>query len=89
NIEETFQMPKGWASPANAKFGKKGGGQRIKANVQFFLNGNLNPKDKMTAKEMLTTIQNWIGRYSREFDQQETAIALETFKAVSSPNEEN
>ncbi|CAG8599399.1 11758_t:CDS:1, partial [Cetraspora pellucida] len=107
-------MPKGWASPANAKFGKKGGGKRIKAKVvnflkQFFLNGNLNPKDKMTAKEMhkellrfarsgeieedhvpkVTTIQNWIGRYSREFDQQGTAIAFETFKAVSSPNEEN
>ncbi|RIB18412.1 hypothetical protein C2G38_2184637 [Gigaspora rosea] len=114
NIEEAFQLSKGWASSTNAKFRKKGGGKRIKPKVvnflkQFFLNGNLNPKDKMTAKEMqeellkfvdsgeiekdhmpkVTTIQNWIGRYSREFNQQGTAIALETFKAASSPNEEN
>ncbi|CAG8801288.1 49_t:CDS:2, partial [Racocetra fulgida] len=80
-------MPKDWASPANAKFEKKSGEQRIKANVvnflkQFFLNRNLNPKDKMTAKEMHKELL-------REFDQQGTAIALETFKAVSSPNEEN
>ncbi|CAG8728705.1 31694_t:CDS:2, partial [Racocetra persica] len=32
---------------------------------------------------------NVIGRYSREFNQQGTSIVLETFKAVSSPNEEN
>ncbi|CAG8519670.1 27311_t:CDS:2, partial [Racocetra persica] len=37
----------------------------------------------------VTTIQNWIGRYSREFNQQGTSIVLETFKAMSSPNEEN
>ncbi|CAG8487185.1 1687_t:CDS:2 [Gigaspora rosea] len=110
NIEETFQMPKSWAFPANAKFKKKGGGKRIKAEVvnilkQFFLNGNLNPKDKMTAKEMheellkfartgeieddhvpqLTTIQNWIGRYAREFNQEGTAIALNSFRAIGPP----
>ncbi|CAG8599737.1 2889_t:CDS:1, partial [Racocetra fulgida] len=41
----------------NAKFGKKGGGKRIRTEVvnilkQLFLNRNLNPKNKMTAKEM-------------------------------------
>ncbi|CAG8497748.1 3165_t:CDS:2, partial [Racocetra persica] len=30
-----------------------------------------------------------IGHYSREFNQQGTSIVLETFKAASSPNEEN
>ncbi|CAG8435251.1 1823_t:CDS:2 [Scutellospora calospora] len=80
-------MPKGWASSTNAKFGKKGRGKRIKVNVvdflkQFFLNGNLNPNDKMTAKEMHEELL-------REFNQQGTSIVLETFKAASSPNEEN
>ncbi|CAG8833030.1 21796_t:CDS:1, partial [Racocetra persica] len=37
----------------------------------------------------VTTIQNWIGHYSREFNQQGTSIVLEIFKAASSPNEEN
>ncbi|CAG8526141.1 13898_t:CDS:2, partial [Gigaspora rosea] len=33
------------------------------------------------------TIQNWIGRYSREFNQRGTVIELETFLATgSSPN---
>lgn len=102
-------MPKGWALPGNTRFGKKGSGKKIKAKVvdylkQFFLNGNLNPKDKLTAKEMheellelahsgeidedhvpkVTTIQNWIGRYSREFNQRGTVIALEAFRATGS-----
>ncbi|CAG8484274.1 9979_t:CDS:2 [Gigaspora margarita] len=34
-------MPKGWAFPANAKFGKKGRGKKIKKS-----------KDKLTAQEM-------------------------------------
>ncbi|CAG8718458.1 1697_t:CDS:2, partial [Racocetra fulgida] len=97
------------AFPANAKFGKKGGGKRIRTEVinilkQLFLNGNLNPKDKMTAKEMreellrfvrageieehhvpqLNTIQSWIGRYAKEFNREETAIVLETFKEMGS-----
>ncbi|CAG8595450.1 24205_t:CDS:1 [Gigaspora margarita] len=102
-------MPKGWVFLANAKFGKKGKEKRIKAEIvnilkQFFLNRNLNPKNKRTAKEMhkellrfmhareieednvlqLTTIQNWIGRYAREFNREGTAIMLETFKAIGS-----
>ncbi|CAG8790917.1 20279_t:CDS:2, partial [Gigaspora margarita] len=57
NSRERFIELLGWAFSANAKFRKKGGGKRIKAEVvnilkQFFLNGNLNPKDKMTAKKM-------------------------------------
>ena len=102
-------MSPGWAFPANAKFGKKGAGKKIKTKVvnllkQFFLNGNINPKDKMTAQEMhmelkeftrsgeidnddipqISTINNWIGRYSREFNHKGTIIALETFNARGS-----
>ncbi|CAG8811100.1 16967_t:CDS:1, partial [Cetraspora pellucida] len=100
-------MPKGWALLENTKFDKKGSRKKIKTKVidylkQFFLNGNLNPKDKLTAKEMyeellelvhfgeidedhvpkVTIIQNWIGQYSREFNQQGIVITLETFKAT-------
>ncbi|CAG8713035.1 4783_t:CDS:1, partial [Racocetra fulgida] len=103
-----------WALPGNTKFGKKGGGKKIKTKVvnilkQFFLNDNLNPKDKLTAKGIheellrfahsgeikedhvpkIDTIQNWIGRYSKEFNQRGTVIELETFKATgSSSNDE-
>ncbi|CAG8787752.1 35910_t:CDS:1, partial [Gigaspora margarita] len=102
-------MPKDWALPENTRFGKKGSRKKIKAKVvdylkQFFLNSNLNPKDKLIAKEMhkellklanfgeinkdhvpkVTIIQNWIGRYSREFNQRRTVITLETFKATGS-----
>ncbi|CAG8523276.1 19814_t:CDS:2, partial [Racocetra fulgida] len=111
-IDEGFQMLKGWAFPANAKFGKKSGAKKIKKKVvgllkQFFLNGNINAKDKLTAQRMylelkkfaqsreindddipqVSTIHNWIGRYSREFNEQGTIIALETFKDSSSNSE--
>ncbi|CAG8798238.1 17442_t:CDS:2, partial [Gigaspora rosea] len=109
NIEEEFQMSRGWAFLTNAKFRKKGTGKKIKAKVvsllkQFFLNGNINPKDKMTAQQMhmelkefaqsgeigyddipqISTINNWIGRYSREFNHEGAIIALETFNASGS-----
>ncbi|CAG8458672.1 12482_t:CDS:2 [Gigaspora margarita] len=99
----------GWAFSANTKFEKKGTGKKIKAKIitllkQFFLNRNINPKDKLTAQEMcmeleefvqsgeinnddipqVSTIHNWIGRYSREFNCEGTIIALETFNASSS-----
>ncbi|CAG8479697.1 24430_t:CDS:1 [Cetraspora pellucida] len=50
-------MPKGWALPENTKFSKKGSRKKIKTKVidylkQFFLNSNLNPKDKLIAKEL-------------------------------------
>ena len=102
-------MSPGWVFPANAKFGKKGKGKKIKAKIvnllkQFFLNGNINPKDKLTAQEMhmeleefarsgeidnddipqVSTIHNWIGRYSREFNREGTIIALDTFNASGS-----
>ncbi|CAG8755683.1 3538_t:CDS:2, partial [Cetraspora pellucida] len=105
SIEETFEMPKSWAFSENAKFGKKRGGKKLKTKVvgflkQFFLNENLNPKDRMTAKDIheellkfansdeikekhvpkVTTIQNWIGRYTKEFNKEGTVITLETFK---------
>ncbi|CAG8832660.1 6805_t:CDS:1, partial [Gigaspora margarita] len=56
HIEEEFQMSPGWAFPANTKFGKKGADKKIQAKIvtllkQFFLNGNINPKDKLTVQK--------------------------------------
>jgi hypothetical protein len=47
----------GWALKSNQKLGGKGKGKRMKKQVKellksFFLNGNLNQKDKMSAKDM-------------------------------------
>jgi len=46
-----------WALKSNQKLGGKGKGKRMKKKVKellksFFLNGNLNQKDKMSAKDM-------------------------------------
>src|SRR2546429_9250983 len=47
----------GWALKSNQKLGGKGKGKRMKKQVKellksFFLNGNLNQNDKMSAKDM-------------------------------------
>ena len=47
----------GWALKSNQKVGGKGKGKRMTKQVKellksFFLNGNLNQKDKMSAKDM-------------------------------------
>ena len=46
-----------WALKSNQKLGGKGKGKRMKKQVKellksFFLNGNLNQNDKMSAKDM-------------------------------------
>ncbi|CAG8515725.1 6287_t:CDS:2 [Racocetra fulgida] len=91
-----FQMAKGWASPTYAKFRKKGDEKRIKPKVvnilkQFFLNENLNLKDKMIAKEMRDELLKFMhfGEIKEDHVPQlntikkGTAITLETFKAAS------
>jgi hypothetical protein len=57
SIDESFQLPKGWALKENQVFGGKGSGKRMTKKVKsllerFFLNGNMNPRDKLTAQEM-------------------------------------
>ncbi|CAG8502338.1 9668_t:CDS:10, partial [Scutellospora calospora] len=59
---------------ANAKFGKKGGGKKIKKKVvnllkQFFLNRNINAKDKLTAQEMHLELKKFA--QSREIDDED------------------
>ncbi|CAG8854322.1 36347_t:CDS:1, partial [Gigaspora margarita] len=86
-------------------------GERIKKKViellkQFFLNGNVNPEDRLNAQGMhaelmefvrageieeknvpkVVTIQNWIGRYSREFNREGTFVALQNFNTEDSSN---
>ena len=57
SVDAKFQFPMGWALKSNQKLGGKGKGKRMKKQVKellksFFLNGNLNQKDKMSAKDM-------------------------------------
>ncbi|GBC15681.2 hypothetical protein GLOIN_2v1767205 [Rhizophagus irregularis DAOM 181602=DAOM 197198] len=57
SVDANFQFSMGWALKSNQKLGGKGKGKRMKKKVKellksFFLNGNLNQKDKMSAKEM-------------------------------------
>ena len=56
-VDEGFQLTKGWALKQNQIFGGKGSGKRMTKKVKsllelFFLNGNINPWDKLTAQEM-------------------------------------
>ncbi|CAG8738975.1 25110_t:CDS:2 [Gigaspora margarita] len=69
-------MPKGWALPGNTRFGKKGRRKKLKPS-------NLNPKDKLTAKEMHEKLLELA--HSGEIDEDHrTVITLETFKATGS-----
>ncbi|CAG8820278.1 41751_t:CDS:2 [Gigaspora margarita] len=58
DYQEDFEMDiEGWVFPAHAKFGKKGEGKKIKKKVvgllkQFFLNRNINAKDKLIVQGM-------------------------------------
>ncbi|CAG8530440.1 23701_t:CDS:2 [Gigaspora rosea] len=65
NIDQIYDFEKGWALKGNQKYGKKGGGKRIKKNVKqllisMFLNGNINPHDKLTAQEMYDSFQEFV-----------------------------
>jgi hypothetical protein len=60
-----FQFPMGWALKSNQKLGGKGKGKRMKKQVKellksFFLNGNLNQKDKMSAKDMYNELLTFV-----------------------------
>ncbi|CAB4382709.1 unnamed protein product [Rhizophagus irregularis] len=57
SIDKDFQLPKGWALKQNQIFGGKGSEKRMTKKVKsllelFFLNGNINPQDKLNAQEM-------------------------------------
>ncbi|GES84628.1 hypothetical protein GLOIN_2v1766858 [Rhizophagus clarus] len=57
SVDANFQFPMGWALKSNQKLRGKRKGKKMKKNVKellksFFLNGNLNQKDKMLAKNM-------------------------------------
>ncbi|CAG8785703.1 23443_t:CDS:2, partial [Gigaspora rosea] len=63
NVKEEFQMNKDWAFLGNSKFGKKG--ERIKKKViellkQFFLNGNVNPEDRLNAQRMHAELMEFV-----------------------------
>ncbi|PKC63726.1 hypothetical protein RhiirA1_463389 [Rhizophagus irregularis] len=65
SIDVKFQFPMGWALKSNQKFGGKGKGKRMKKKVKellksFFLNGNLNQKDKMLAKDMYNELMKFV-----------------------------
>jgi len=55
----------GWALKSNQKLGGKGKRKRMKKQVKellksFFLNGNLNQKDKMLAKDMYNELLKFV-----------------------------
>ncbi|CAB4382404.1 unnamed protein product [Rhizophagus irregularis] len=55
----------GWALKSNQKLGGKGRRKRMKKKVKellkgFFLNGNLNQKDKMSAKDMYNELMTFV-----------------------------
>ncbi|CAB4381059.1 unnamed protein product [Rhizophagus irregularis] len=61
-IEETFELKRGWALKSNQKYGTRGAGKRmtkiVKAYLEsYFLAGNMNRTDRMTAKDMVEQLQ--------------------------------
>ncbi|CAH1770166.1 15725_t:CDS:2, partial [Entrophospora sp. SA101] len=59
---ESFELKKGWALKSKQKYGIRGKGKHMKKKVKFylegyFLAGNINITDPMTAKEMISQLQ--------------------------------
>ncbi|RHZ51818.1 hypothetical protein Glove_469g42 [Diversispora epigaea] len=55
--DEEFPLSSGWATKEVQKYGKKGGGKRIKKRIstileQYFLAGNVDKSNRMTAQDM-------------------------------------
>jgi hypothetical protein len=60
---ENFPLMSGWALRSNQKYGKKGSGKRMTATVKaylegYFLAGNVNKTDRMSAKDMVMQLQD-------------------------------
>ncbi|RHZ65459.1 hypothetical protein Glove_315g46 [Diversispora epigaea] len=65
SIDEDFPLPKGLTLKEKQVFGGKGTGKRITKKVKsllekFFLNGNLNPRDKLTAQKMHEELMKYV-----------------------------
>ena len=62
DIDNNFPLENGWALKNNQKYGQRGSGKRITLTVRaylegFFLAGNLNKTDRMSAKDMITELK--------------------------------
>jgi hypothetical protein len=62
NVVVEFELEKGWALKSKQRFRIRGGGKCMTKNVKshlegYFLSGNINKSDQMTAKEMVSELQ--------------------------------
>ncbi|CAG8691925.1 10113_t:CDS:2, partial [Funneliformis caledonium] len=62
-VDKMFELKRGWALKSNQKYGKRGAERRITTVVKsylesYFLAGNINKTDRMTAKDMVEQLQN-------------------------------
>ncbi|RHZ78587.1 hypothetical protein Glove_159g30 [Diversispora epigaea] len=62
DTNEKFPLEIGWALKSNYKYGQRGKGKRITKKVRtylegFFLAGNMNKTDRMSAKDMLNELK--------------------------------
>ncbi|CAB4401663.1 unnamed protein product [Rhizophagus irregularis] len=60
---ENFSLTNEWTLRNNQKYGKKGSGKRMTATVkayleEYFLSGNVNKTDRMSAKDIVKELQN-------------------------------
>ncbi|RHZ60633.1 hypothetical protein Glove_351g19 [Diversispora epigaea] len=72
-IDTDFPLNKGWALKGNQKLGNRGGGKRMTKKVKnllesFFMNGNMNTKDKLDAQGMQNELSLFVesGEISKE-----------------------
>lgn len=73
-VDSEYPLRKGWALRENQIFGKRGGGKRMSDEVKkmlerMFLLGNLNPKDRMNAKDMYERLKEF--SYNGELEEEE------------------
>jgi len=65
DINEGFPLEKGWALRSSHKDGQRGSGKRITSKVRtylegFFLAGNVNKADRMSAKDMAMELKKLV-----------------------------
>ena len=65
DINEGFPLEKGWALRSSHKYGQRGSGKRITSKVRtylegFFLAGNVNKADRMSAKDMAMELKKLV-----------------------------
>ncbi|RIB15734.1 hypothetical protein C2G38_2191755 [Gigaspora rosea] len=69
-----YPLAQGWALKSNQKLGQRGAGKRMTSKVRtylevYYLAGNINKTDRMSATQMVSALQDMVQEGELEFDE--------------------